>query len=344
VDRYANESIGWETAYKTNFGAEVAIDGGLSANIDIFHERRENILLSRIVPETSGIKPAVKSNLGVAEGKGIDMELNYEKIFHNGLWLNGRGTFTYATSKVLEWEEPDYSATPWISRVGYSINQQWGFVADRLFVDDWEVSNSPTQFGLVEAGDIKYHDINGDGKISDLDKVPIGFPTSPEINYGFGLSAGYKGFDASFFFQGSGRQSFWLDVGKISPFLDGSDDGLIGQNAVLKEIVNSYWSESNRDLYAFWPRLANYEVVNNNKQSTWFLQDATFLRLKSAEVGYTLPDNLLKKLRVSNCRIYVSGTNLACWSLFKLWDPEMSGNGLGYPLQRVINVGLNVGF
>ncbi|MBS1321085.1 MAG: TonB-dependent receptor [Parabacteroides sp.] len=349
VDRYANDEIGWEKSYKLNVGAEMRTVFGLSANVEYFTERRENILLNRIIPNTMGIIPDVKANLGKAKGKGVDMELNYEKSFNKDLWITGRGTFTYATSEAVEWEEPDYSETPWLSKVGKSLGQTWGYIAERLFVDEEEVKNSPTQFGEYMAGDIKYRDVNGDGKISELDKVPIGYPTTPEINYGFGLSVGYKGLDASFFFQGSGRQSFWLDLKKITPFLDGDagengEDGLLGQNAVLDVIANSYWSENNRNPYAFWPRLANQSVENNNQTSTWFMQDATFLRLKSVEIGYTVPKNLVKKFKVQNLRFYVSGTNLLCWSKFKLWDPEMAGNGLGYPVQRVINVGLNLGF
>lgn len=346
VNRYANDEIGWETSYKMNLGFEATTFFGLSTNIEYFTERRKNILLDRVIPNTMGIIPAVKANLGKAKGSGVDMEFNYEKSFNKDLWLTGRGTFTYATSKAVEWEEPDYSSTPWMYRVGHSLGQTWGFIAERLFVDDEEVKNSPTQFGDYGAGDIKYRDVNGDGKISDLDKVPIGFPTTPEINYGFGLSVGYKGIDASFFFQGSGRQSFWLDQKKITPFIDGDagEDGKVGQNAVLDVIANSYWSENNRNPYAFWPRLSNTTVENNNKTSTWFMQDATFLRLKSVELGYTFPTALTKKYKVQNLRFYVSGTNLLCWSKFKLWDPEMAGNGLGYPVQRVINVGLNIGF
>ncbi|MDR2040108.1 MAG: TonB-dependent receptor [Bacteroidales bacterium] len=348
VTRYANDQIGWETAYKTNIGAEISVIGGFSANIDFFHERRENILLDRVIPNTMGIIPNIKANLGVATGKGVDMELNYEKVFSSDFFLTGRGTFTYATSKIKEWEEPDYADTPWRSRVGHNINQQYGYIAERLFVDEMEVANSPTQFGNVMGGDIKYRDVNGDGSISTLDLVPIGYPTVPEINYGFGLTVGYKGFDFSFFFQGSARQSFWLTIsgnGNIQPFVDGnSDDGLVGQNAVLQEIADNYWTEGNRNPYAFWPRLSTYAITNNNQTSTWFMQDATFLRLKSAEIGYSLPQNLIKKLFMSNLRVYVSGTNLLCWSRFKLWDPEMAGQGLGYPLQRVINVGLNIGF
>src|SRR5690606_21623429 len=343
ISRYSNDRIGWETAYKTNIGLEATTVGGISTTIEFFKERRENILLNRVIPSTMGIIPDVKANLGKAEGQGVDVELNYEKIVNPDLWFTGRGTFTYATSKALEWEEPDYSATPWLSKIGQPLSQQWGFVAERLFVDDEEVENSPTQFGTYQAGDIKYKDINMDGKITDLDKVPIGFPTTPEINYGFGLSMGFKSIDVSFFFQGSGRQSFWVDLNRTTPFVDGNaDDGLIGHNAVIQAFADSYWSEENRDVYALWPRLANYEIANNRQQSTWFMQDATFLRLKSAEVGYTLPQALTRRFYVQNLRVYASGTNLMSWSGFKLWDPEMAGNGLGYPVQRVINLGLTV--
>jgi TonB-linked SusC/RagA family outer membrane protein len=352
VTRYANDQIGWETSYKTNIGVEIALVNGLSVNMDFFKERRTNILLNRIIPATIGIIPDVKANLGIAKGHGVDVELNYEKIINTDFWITGRGTFTYAASEVVEWEEPDYSATPWKSRVGYSVNQKWGYIAERLFTDELEVENSPEQFGAVQAGDIKYRDIDRDGSITALDEVPIGHPAVPEINYGFGLSTGYKGWDFSFFFQGSGRQSFWFDLegnNRIQPFLDGSyegsgNDNLIGQNAVLKAFADSYWSENNRNVYASWPRLSNYELANNLKTSTWFMQDASFIRLKSAEIGYTLPAGMTKKIYMSNLRVYVSGTNLLCWSRFKLWDPEKAGLGLGYPLQRVINIGLNIGF
>lgn len=345
IERYPNDKISWETAYKTNIGFELNLVNGFSSIVDYFHEKRTNILQDRVIPSTMGVQQSVKANLGEASGQGIDIEANYETVISKDLWIQGRGTFTYATSKALIWEEPDYSSTPWLSRIDKSLSQYWGLVAERLFVDEYEVKNSPKQFGNYGAGDIKYKDINGDGKISDLDKVPIGHPTTPEINYGFGLTTTFKGFDFSFFFQGSARQSFWIDLGKTTPFMDSNgDDGLWGQNAILKAFSDSYWSEDNRDPYAFWPRLANYYVDNNTQTSTWFMQDASFIRLKSAELGYTFNNNMIKKIRLNNLRIYLSGTNLLTFSRFKLWDPEMAGNGLGYPVQRVINIGLNVGF
>ncbi|MDR2472184.1 MAG: TonB-dependent receptor [Tannerella sp.] len=342
ISRYGNDQIGWETAYMSNIGFEFETKLGLSGMIEYYHQRRENILIDRIIPKTMGILPQVKANLGVGQSQGIDMEMQYEKSINKDLWFSGRGTFTLTKSKVLEWEEPDYSATPWMSRVGRSNSQWWGYIAERLFIDDEEAANSPTQFGKYGAGDIKYRDVNGDGKISSFDRVPIGYPTEPEINFGFGLSAGYKGFDVNFYFTGQARKSFWINAG------NSGDDGLDGihpfvnQTTVLQVIADSYWSETNRDPYAFWPRLSNTVLENNNQTSTWFMQDATFMRLNTTEIGYTLPEKLTQKLRISNFRIYASGQKLLNFSSFKLWDPEQGGNGLGYPLQRVINIGITL--
>ncbi len=345
VRRYANDQIGWERSYKSNLVLEFNMVNGLSSIIEVYKERRKDILQQRIIPATTGIIPSVKANLGEAEGKGIDIELNYDKSFGKNWQVTGRGTFTYSTSKVIKWEEPDYSRSPWLSRVGRSLGQNYGFIAERLFVDAAEVKNSPVQeYGDYSGGDIKFRDVNGDGKVNDLDKVPIGHPLTPEIVYGFGLSVSYKRFDVNFFFQGLGRESFWLNMQNVTPFVDGDgNDGRIGQNAVLQAIADDYWSESNRNAYAFWPRLANYVSTNNAQSSTWFMQNGSFLRLKSADIGYTFPREWLKRYKVENLRIYASGTNLAVWSAFKLWDPEMAGSGFDYPLQKVYNVGINIG-
>lgn len=344
VSRYANDQVGWERSFKSNLVLEFNLANGLSSIIEVYKERRKNILQDRIIPATTGILPAVKANLGEAEGKGIDIELNYDKNFGKNLQLTGRGTFTYSTSRVIKWEEPDYDKNRWLSRIGTHLGQSWGLIAERLFVDDAEVKNSPRQeFGNYTGGDIKYRDINRDGKIDALDFVPIGHPVTPEIIYGFGLSAAYKNFDVNFFFQGLARESFWLNLDNVTPFIDGDgNDGRVGQNAVMQAIADDYWSESHRNPYAFWPRLANYQIENNRQQSTWFMQNGAFLRLKSVDIGYTFPRKWLSRYKVSNLRIYASGTNLALWSAFKLWDPEMAGSGFDYPLQKVYNVGFNI--
>lgn len=194
------------------------------------------------------------------------------------------------------------------------------------------------------AGDIKYKDINNDGLIDSRDKVAIGAPKTPEIIYGFGFSLGYRDFDFNCFFQGSGQSSFFISPSDISPFKSVTTDGKKGNKALLQFIADNHWSETNPNPYAEWPRLSAVDIDNNNQSSTWWLRDGTFLRLKSAEIGYTLPQKYTKKAYMQNFRVYVSGTNLLCFSNFKLWDTEMGGSGLKYPLQRVFNLGLQVTF
>lgn len=352
ISRYANDQITWETATKTNIGIELGLWDKIDIQADIFTEYRTNILWDRLSFATFGLQAATKANVGEASSKGIDISVDYQENFSNGMWVTARGNFTYARGVFEKVEEPDYSATPWRSRVGLPINQQWGYIAERLFVDDWEVLNSPEQTfagSIVRGGDIKYRDINGDDKITELDMVPIGHPTTPEIIYGFGVSSGYKNFDLSLFFQGSARSSFWIDAAATAPFVNHSWDGdpfsdYEKNNALLQAYADSYWSEDNRDIYALWPRLSDSAEPNNTARSTWFMQDGSFLRLKSAEFGYALPVKFTRKFSVEYARFYLSGTNLLTFSKFKLWDPEMGGNGLGYPVQQVFNLGVQVSF
>jgi TonB-linked SusC/RagA family outer membrane protein len=349
IERYANPNITWEVAKKVNLGLEINLLNAIDINVDFFKESRGNILMNRsYIPMTMGIIAAEgakipQANLGEAEGQGVDFSIDYKKSFDTEWWLIGRINFTYASSKFTKYEEPDYSATPWLSYVGQKLSQQWGYVAERLFVDDDEVENSPYQgSALIMAGDIKYRDINDDGQISTIDQVPIGYPSTPEIIYGFGLSAGWKWFDLSCFFQGLARKSFFIRTTSASnqystmPFQN--------QTQLLKAYADDHWSEYSRNLYALYPRFDSEENVNNRLQSTWWMRNGSFLRLKSAELGYTMPARLTEKIRLEKVRIYASGTNLLTFSKFKLWDVEMGGNGLGYPIQKVINAGIQVSF
>lgn len=342
VRRYENRNITWERSKKANVGIELGLFNSLNIVADAFMERRSNILMTRsTLPSTLGLNVPISANVGEAEGKGVDLSVDYNRTFKNGIWLQARGTFTYATNKLLVNEEPKYKEA-YRSRVGNSLSQAWGYVAERLFVDDQEVANSPVQnFGSrVYGGDIKYRDINNDGIVNSSDMVPIGLPSMPEITYGFGSSLGWKTFDFSFFFQGSARSSFWIDPYSTQPFVQNGG----GQHGLLRVISEDHWSENNRNLYAFWPRLSNYFVANNFQTSTWWMRSGEFLRLKTVELGFSLPDRLQKRFRMVNTRIYANAMNLFAISTFKLWDVEMGGNGLGYPVQRVYNFGLNVGF
>ncbi|MDD7887727.1 TonB-dependent receptor [Flavivirga sp. 57AJ16] len=342
IDRYENSLITWELAKKTNLGLELNLfNDKVKILADVFSEQRENILMDRAyIPPSLGLEAAVRANVGKAESEGIDFSIDYNQDFGNSLWFSSRINFTYATGKFKVYEEPDYSDMPWLQRAGQSINQQWGYIAERLFVDEAEALNSPQQFGIYGAGDIKYKDINEDGIIDFRDQVPIGYPTVPEIVYGAGFSMGYKNFDLSAFFQGADRVSFWIDSNATSPF---AGEENVRNNALLNAYANSHWSEADQDVYALWPRLSPQAVENNTVRSTWFMRNGAFLRLKQVELGFSLPRELIvDRWGMQRFRIYFSGTNLFSLSRFKLWDTEMGGNGLGYPTQKVYNIGLQV--
>ena len=349
VKRYSDPEITWEKSAKTNFALEFTLFNDLNVTAEYYTERRKSILQQRTsIPASMGLWVQPYANLGEAKGHGVDLSLDYNKYFANKSWLQLRGNFTYATSEYMVYEDYEYPGAWWKQKVGYPTNQTWGYIAEGLFVDDNEVANSPVQFGEYGAGDIKYRDVNKDGKITDLDQVPIGYPKEPEIVYGFGASYGYKNWDISVFFQGLARESFWIDYNNVSPFFNTVDikvvGNRVGHNALAKFIADSHWSEDNRDAYAVWPRLSPTSIENNSKTSTWFMRDGSFLRLKQLEIGYTIPEKVTNKVGIKNLRFYVTGNNLLCFSKFKLWDPEMAGSGLGYPVQRVYNIGLNLTF
>lgn len=352
ISRYADPTIGWEIAYKTNIALELTLFNSLDIIAEYYTERRTNILQSRTsIPHSMGLWATPRAGLGEAFGEGTDISLTYNFVKGKNFWAQARVNFTYAVSRYTKYEDYDYKTEWWKLRVGNSVNQRFGYIAEGLFIDDAEVTNSPQQFGLttVRAGDIKYRDLNGDGIISDLDMAPIGYPTVPEIQYGFGASLGWKNIDFSFFFNGVHNRSFFLDYTSISPFF-----GTGTNNALMSFIADSYWSEDNRNPYAVWPRLAitSGQVTNNNPTTdtsggtlnTWFLRDGAFLRLKSVELGYTLPRALTGKIGLEALRVYGTATNLFTISKFKLWDPEMAGNGLQYPIQRTFNIGLQLTF
>ncbi len=357
IDRYSNDQISWEKARMTDLGIEMGLFNKFEIQADYFYEYRSNILMDRSqVPSSMGLQVPLKANIGEASSRGFEASVDFSHSFSEAFWVMARGNVTYATSKFEVYEELNYAGAglPWKSRLGNSLNQQYGYIAERLFIDEADIANSPLQtFGEYMAGDIKYKDINGDGRIDENDIVPIGYPTDPEVMYGFGASTGYKNFDFSFFFQGSARSSFFIDTYKTAPFIDINDkdtqsddwNNRIGNNALLSVWANDHWSEDNRNLYAAWPRFSNQVVENNRQTSTWFIRNGAFLRLKSVEFGYTIPkDTFIKKAGISSMRFYLSGTNLLTISKFKLWDVEMGGNGLGYPIQKVFNLGVNVNF
>ncbi|WP_289054214.1 SusC/RagA family TonB-linked outer membrane protein [Carboxylicivirga marina] len=330
IEQYGNVESTWEVGRKMNIGLELGLFNDITIQADVFKEIRDGIFWQRVtVPSTVGIGEAKPyANIGKVENKGFDASLEYNKVFGD-LVVSAKGNFTYSTNKVLAIDEPN-QIYPYKSQIGRPINQLWGLRAERLFIDQEEVDNSPVQkYGEgIMPGDIKYANVSGeyDGldQIDDNDMVPMGHPTVPEIVYGFGSYFKYKNVDFSLFFQGISRVSFFLN--NIHPFAQ-------NERNVLQAIADDYWNEETQNINAFYPRLSATENTNNGQNSSWWLRDGSFLRLKNVELGFTY----------KKARFFANGTNLLTLSGFDLWDPEMGGgNGLGYPPQKVFNIGVQL--
>lgn len=328
VTTYGNELATWEKAKKFNIGMDLNLMGCVDFSIDYFTEHRTGIFMQRksILSVAGYGSNRPYANIGAVNNKGVDMSLVYTKVFNKNFTVKVNGNFTYAHNEVTDVDEP-VNVPAYYSNLGHPINRIRGLVADGLFTSQEEIDNAPKQeFGAYTVGDIKYKDLNGDNKIDLNDVTTIGNPTIPEIIYGFGATVRYKKLDATFMFQGAGKVS--LMMSDIHPFVDGSGDGY----GIAQYIVDDHWSEVNNNAAAAYPRLSTTFVNNNVQASSYYMRSGSYMRLKNAEVGYTL---------FSWLRVYAATTNLFTLSPFKTWDPEMGGgNGLKYPLQRTFKIGV----
>lgn len=323
----------WERSKKFDIGLDVVLFKNLSVTADYFYEKRDKILMQRaswpLYLGFGGYAPW--NNIGVVENKGAELSVNYKHNFNKDLTMEFRGNFTYTENKYLDKDEPLYDY-PWEMQTGTPLNGTWGYIAEGLFQSQEEIDAHAEQaFGSTpKPGDIKYRDLNGDNKINKQDRSMISkYGGIPRIQYGLGLNIAYKKFDFGIFFNGSAMRK--IMVGYIHPFLS---DPLRGDRNVFQFVADDYWSESNPDPNAAYPRLGliDAEVKNNHEASTYWMRNGNFIRFKTLEFGY----------RFKYGRVFVNGDNLAVFSPFKLWDPELSWNS--YPLQRTLSLGLQLTF
>ncbi|MCD0487250.1 TonB-dependent receptor [Pedobacter sp. MC2016-14] len=349
INNYENTDVTWEISRQINLGMELTFLKDFRFIAEVYKNFKSDILQNReFIPTTMGLESGISANVGKVESKGIEFSLDGKKQLSRDFSISSLANFTFTRSKYTQFEEPAY-AEQYRSHQGVTLNRNYGYIAERLFVDDNEARNSPRQIfsnnGIAPmGGDIKYRDLNLDGVIDANDQTWLGNPTIPEIVYGFGLTTAFKNFDLNAFFQGQARVSFLIDPSRTSPFIKSPDSWLPGDTQVLQQYADDHWSEENQNLYAMYPRLGtNGAIIENTRQnSSWWLRDGSFLRLKSLEFGYTLPRNLVNRMKLRNLRIYFSGLNLVTWSPFTMWDPELGGNGFAYPLQTVYNLGVTV--
>ena len=328
-----NEDTTWELSRKFNAGFDSTFGKDLIFSAEWFREWRSGIFMQLNLPSymgLSGMKPY--DNIGAVRNQGFESSARYNHMFSQDLYIALDANFTYAHNEITAYNESKYKKYKNTSRIGHPINSIYGLTALGLFESQAEIDASPVQTYTPDymPGDIKYKDINGDGRIDDNDMSVIGMPTVPEIQYGLGGTLGWKNWDLSLRFQGRDRVSILMT--DIHPFRDNSRQGF----NMMRWIAEDHWSEDNRNPDAAYPRLDYKYNLNNTETSTFWVRDGRFIRLKQVELGYTL-----KK----SARIYVQGYNMFIISPFKLWDAEKgSGNGLSYPLKRSYRLGLKLNF
>ena len=329
VLQYAVQNAGWERVKKLDVGFDMELFRELSLTFDFFYDKRYNILLhSEAWPQSLGFHNAKPwSNKGKVDNWGYEFSATWRKQFNKDLAMELRGNFTYTQNKYVDLDEPVYPYS-WQTSTGKPLSRQTGYIAEGLFQSQEEIDNSPIQNlgSTTMVGDIKYRDVNGDGAITEEDKVMISeYGNMPRIQYGVGLNIDYKRFNFGVFFNGSAMRD--IMISGITPF--GQND-----NNVMKFISDDYWTEENPNPNAAYPRLGltDAQFANNSVASTYWLRNGNFIRFKTLEIGY----------RFNHARVYFSGNNLFVFSPFKLWDPELSWNS--YPLQRTFNIGVQLNF
>lgn len=357
---FASPNLSWEKEKKTNVGIDLGLfDGRIALSADYFFNKRQDILINRkIVPQYNGFRVNPYQNFGITHNQGIDANLILKQQLGD-VTLSARGNFTYAKNKIVEYDET-VQELKYQMVTGQSINVPFIYVAEGLFTpDDFNITPNgnggynyelkegiPTYTQNVMPGDIKYKDMNHDGQINSLDKTWYSgvYSENPEIVYGFGLNAEWKGFFAGIFFQGSGHSSVNLasNTGGFIPFANGRD-----KSSARLEAANHWRADDPYKQNVMYPRLRtenNFE--NNTLGSTWWYRSGDYLRLKNVELGYQFNKRLTQRIKIQNLRLYIQGTNLAVWDSIKMWDPELgsANSGATYPLNRTWTIGAEITF
>ena len=341
--QYPNYGVTWERAKKYNLGIEFGLfNGMLNGNIDLFYEKRKDILtayLSR--PQWVGVTMAA-GNLGETKNSGYEIELHHSNTIGKDFRYNVGVTFSHASNEIISMDEPA-GKTDYRKREGHPINQYFGLVCEGFVTSaDLADPNFPvsTYSNNVQVGDLKYKDMNNDGFIDDRDETFIGYSDIPENTYALTLGATYKGFGLEVMFQGVDHVSRYYDADAMYAFYN---------NGKVKDIHLERWnpslSEADNLAQAKYP-LLHYGSTgdHNQRQNSFFLKNGAFVRLKNVELSYTLPAAWTQKAGMSSARIYVNGNNLITWDhLDGLVDPESNGSSR-YPLLKTFNVGFNVVF
>jgi len=332
----ANTNITWETTEMTNIGLDVRLLRKLSVSFDYYQKQTRGILLQLSIPKTMGVS-APFQNAGVVENKGWDLQVDYSD-YSKPFKYAVTAMISDVRNKVVDLKGIQQTGTI-VNREGHPMNSLFllrsaGLLSAADFDGDGNYAHAPTQFGVVAPGDIRYLDTNGDNVVNAGDRQVLG-STIPRYTYSFNIYLGYRNFDFSTLLQGVGKVDGYLTSNAINPFLLGG---------TAYEYQKDRWTPDNPN--AVFPRFA-FGENHNTQHSDYWMRSAAYLRLKNIQLGYTLPVQLAKSVRVQKARLYISGENLlTLHDFWEGWDPEVSAASSGsyYPQVKTINVGLNLKF
>lgn len=332
-----NPDLTWEVKTTANVGLDFTILNHIDVNVDLFRERTSGILRSPVVPSTYGIG-APQQNVGKLQNQGFEVSIAYNNNV-NDFHYHASVNFSDNRNKILDLggTGPSYGDNPLI--VGQSRWIWYGLKAEGLFQSVDEIANHATQTPRNIPGDIKFRDVNGDGKITPDDRVILGQAT-PQYRYGINLGGSYRGFDIGILLQGVMSNLARVSGGAQVPFFYNGDGNIL-------ESQLDYWSPTNPD--ARYPILRTDQSINNSQFSSWWLFNASYLRVKNIQLGYTMNSKIVNKLGLSSLRFFASADNLFVFTnkdFPKSLDPEISnyGDGSNYPQVRNLSLGLNLSF
>ncbi|GBU08464.1 SusC/RagA family TonB-linked outer membrane protein [Bacteroidales bacterium] len=354
--RLANPNLTWEKARKVNVGIDaVLIKHKMSFSVDVFRENRFDIINNLEDGNKLGFptivgKAAPLINSGKVRNHGVDIEWSWSDKIGKDFRYFIKPNFTFARNKIEFMNELDRE--PWRAETGKRIGENFlytfdHFVKNQAEADQLNAMNNGAGFqpwGKLMPGDVVYKDINGDGKIDDLgDRVSMGNPRSPEIQFGLPITFQYKGFDLSILFQGSANTSVTLTDGSAWDFPQYDQDKL----GKVRPMHLNRWTPETAET-ATYPALHMGAHSNNkNSNSGLFQYDAKYVRLKNLEVGYSLPRSINRIAGLQQVRLYAQGQNLITWDGLGDMevDPEIGrGTGYWYPVLKVFNFGVDITF
>ena len=344
-------NLHWEVAKKYNLGIDFQfLNDKIGGTVDIFRDTRDNIFQERkMMPSEVGVVTNPYTNVGRMRSSGIDGNIYLNQKINEDNSFTVRANMTYAVSKVVHWDQ-DAVRYPYQSYSDVNYGVMRGLVALGLFQNQDEINRSPKQtYGEVRPGDIRYKDVNADGKIDDDDIVPIAHSNVPQIQYGFALEYRYKRWTISALFTGAAKVNFLYGGSGFYPFSGGEVGNILSIVNDPKNRWTPAWysgDPSTENPNARFPRLTYGENKNNNRASTFWLADGSYLRWKSLDISYRIGTNkVLRTVGISDMNLQFVGQNLAVWDSVKLWDPgQASKNGAVYPLQRTFSLQLTATF